>query len=123
MAPGMASLIEVGDYLHIHYGVAAVTAQPGAAADKGPTPRSIMLAARKRDRLVSIGATDDGGYILTRPLSYPGGRLDIDARVTRRDGFVRVAAREQTACAPGNGWPAWVSTLRSRCAATAWMRS
>lgn len=94
MAQGMASMIDVGDEVYVYYGGRPYLHSPGAAKDKKDTPRSIVLATLKRDRFVSIDATDDGGYMLTKPIAYPGGKLHVNARTTSPDGFVRVAVRE-----------------------------
>ena len=52
---------------------------------------NLCLATLRRDGFVSLDATAEG-YMLTRPLFCPGGRLHINAR-TAPDGFVRVAVR------------------------------
>lgn len=108
MAQGMASAIEMGDEVYVYYGGRPYLHNPGSAKDKRDTPRSIMLATLKRDRFVSIDATEDGGYMLTRPLAYPGGRLHINARTTSPDGFVRVAVREGHGVRDGE----WVADFR-----------
>ena len=87
-------MIDVGDEVYVYYGGRPYLHSPGAAKDKKDTPRSIVLATLKRDRFVSIDATDDGGYMLTKPIAYPGGKLHVNARTTSPDGFVRVAVRE-----------------------------
>ena len=104
MAQGMASLIEVGDEIHVYYGGRPYLHKPGIANDRHSPARSIMLATLKRDRFVSINATADGGYMLTKPLSYPGGKLHINARTKGPDGFLRVAAREGSGVRDGE-WP------------------
>lgn len=108
MAQGMASAIEVGDEVYVYYGGRPYLHSPGVARDKHDRPRSIMLATLQRDRFVSIDATDDGGYMLTKPVTYPGGKLHINARTTTPDGFVRVAVREAHGVRDGE----WVADFR-----------
>ncbi len=93
-AQGMANLIDMGDEVYVYWGGRPYLHNPGAAKDKGSTPRSINLGTLRRDGFVSLDATEDGGYVLTKPLTYPGGKLHINARTTSPDGFVRVAVRE-----------------------------
>jgi hypothetical protein len=104
MAQGMANLIEEGDELRVYYGGRAYLHQP-ARASSDPMRRSICLATLKRDRLVSIHAGDDGGFMLTRPMALPAGacRLHINAKTQHR-GSVRVAVREGQGQRDGE-WP------------------
>ena len=57
----------------------------------------------KRDRFVAISAGINGGYMLTKPLSCPPGKLHINGR-TNHDGFIRVAIREGEGVRDGE-WP------------------
>jgi hypothetical protein len=51
-------------------------------------------------------ADSDGGYMLTRPLAYPGGRLHINAKTTPK-GFIRVAVREGRGIRDGEWREGW----------------
>ena len=97
------NLFEVGDEVYLYYEGETSVHTPGAAATQGANLRNFCLATLKRDRFVSIDATADGGYMLTKPLAYPGGRLHINAR-TKGDGFVKVAVREASGVRDGE-WP------------------
>ena len=60
---------------------------------------SVCLATLRRDGFVSLDASADG-YVLTRPLTCPGGRLHLNLR-TSNDGFARVAVRRADGEADG----------------------
>ena len=101
-AQGMANLMTCGDTVRVYYGGRAYLHSP-ARAFSDPMRRSICLATLQRDRFVSIHAGDDGGFMLTRPLAHPGGRLHINGRTTG-DGFIKVAVREGEGVRDGE-WP------------------
>ena len=104
MAMGMGNIIEMDDHLRIYYGGWPALHPPGSpAADEEPFGAGICLATLRRDGFVSIDAGIDGGYMLTRPLTYPGGRLHINAR-TKGDGFIKVAVRDGEGVRDGE-WP------------------
>ena len=106
MAQGMANIMETDDEVRIYYGGRAYLHSPGPHAPDDPFRSGICLATLRRDGFVSIDPGPQGGYMLTRPLACPGGRLRINAR-TERDGFVRVAVREGSGVRDGE-WPdAW----------------
>ena len=100
---GMASMIEVEDKIYIYYGSRPYMHNPGGAKSKKEMTRGICLATTKRDRLVSVSAGHYGGYLLTKPLSCPGGMLHINAK-TAPDGFIRAAVREGRGVRDGE-WP------------------
>jgi len=100
-ATGMANIIEMDDEVRIYYGGREYLHGPGV---KGADTKShICLATLRRDGFVSVDADDNGGYMLTRPLAYPGGRLHINAK-TAGDGFIKVAVREGQGVRDGE-WP------------------
>ena len=103
MAQGMANLIEDGDEVRIYYGGRAWLHSP-ARAFSDPQRRGICLATLRRDRFVAVHAGDDGGFMLTKPLSSPGGKLHINGK-TGNGGFIRVAVREADGERDGE-WPA-----------------
>ncbi len=102
-ATGMNNIIERDDEILIYYGGREYLHKPGARIDEDPLRSHICLATLRRDRFVSVGTRPDGGYMLTRPLAYPGGRLHINAE-TAPDGFIRVAVREARGVRDGE-WP------------------
>ena len=101
MTWGMGNIIDMGDHLRIYYGGFARLHQPGfkSAGDSG-----ICLATLRPDGFVSVDAGPDGGYMLTKPFRYPGGKLHVNAR-TASDGFLRIAVREGEGVRDGE-WPA-----------------
>ncbi|MBH05775.1 MAG: hypothetical protein CMJ20_05585 [Phycisphaeraceae bacterium] len=77
------SILEVGDEIWIYYG-----GKPTALETENPDlPKShhsdnaIGLATLKRDRFVSIQARDQVGMLQTRPLTFRGTRLHVNADV------------------------------------------
>ena len=76
---------------------------PGTAKSKKDDSRCICLATARQDRLVSVGAGESGGYMLTKPLKYPGGKLHINAK-TAADGFIKIAVRDAEGIRDGE-WP------------------
>ena len=94
------SVLEVDDELWIYYG-----GKPTALETENPnfpesqrSDNAIGLATLKRDRFVSIQAGERPGVLQTRPLTFQGGRLHVNAdvadggelkvAVVRRDGQV-----------------------------------
>ena len=102
MVQPMHNMIEVGDQVYIYYNGKSRLHGPGRASSD--LPAVLCLATIQRDRFVSVDAGDDGGFVLTRPLTCPGGRLHINARTTRPDGFIKVAVREGRGVRDGE-WP------------------
>ncbi len=65
----------------------------------------LCLATLRQDGFVSLDAPAEG-YMLTRPLRCPGGKLHINARTTG-NGFVRVAARRGDGVNDGDWIEGW----------------
>jgi hypothetical protein len=101
-----SDIIERDDDLLIYYEGRAHLHSPGYRDDVDPMRSHICLATLRRDGFVSMGATSDGGCMLTRPLAYPGGKLHINAR-TASDGLVRVAVREGRGVRDGEWHDDW----------------
>ena len=99
--PGQ-SLVTHGDEVRIYY----------AGADRLHTRMEgewrVGLATLRRDGFVSLEAQDEG-YMVTRPLRCPAGRLHLNLRTgcrgSGRDGFVRVAVRRADGVADGEMVP------------------
>jgi len=72
--------IPSGDTLRFYYGGRTYRHGPYAGKDKGQPGGCIGLATIKRDRFVSLGASFDGGKIVTRPLKLKGGTLHLNAK-------------------------------------------
>ena len=102
-ATAMTELIEVDDTIRVYYGGREYLHKPGARSRDNPLLNHFCLATLQRDRFVSISAGPDGGYMLTRPMAYLGGKLHINAR-TNAQGFIRVAIREAQGTRDGE-WP------------------
>ena len=104
MAMGMGNIIEMDDHVRIYYGGWPALHPPGSnPADEEAYSAGICLSTLRRDGFVSIDAGADGGYMLTRPLAYPGGKLHINAK-TGADGFIKAAVREGDGVRDGE-WP------------------
>ena len=72
--------IVVGDQLHFYYGGRTYRHGPYNGKDAGERGGSIGLATVKRDRFVSLGASFDGGQIITKPLVLGGRDLHLNAK-------------------------------------------
>jgi len=70
-----------------------------------PGDNHLCLASLRRDGFVSLEAPDEGN-VLTKPISYPGGSLHINAR-TFPGGSVRVAIRRGDGEFDGLPLPQW----------------
>ena len=96
-------IVEHGDRLHLYYrGGNRLHNQPSAKM-------TTHLATLRRDGFVSLGTPEVGpgpGYMLTRPLACPGGKLHINAR-TEAGGLVRVAVRSGDGAADGDWLDGW----------------
>ena len=101
-AVGQPNFIEMDDHVRIYYGGSETLHGPGVQSD-AEAPHHLCLGTLRRDGFVSIDAGEDGGYMLTVPLAYPGGKLHINAR-TESDGFIRAAVREGEGVRDGE-WP------------------
>ncbi len=103
-AMGIGNIIEMDDHIRVYYGGRERLHAPGYRPSGIPARATVCVGTLRRDGFVSVDAGADGGYLLTRPLIYPGGRLRINARTTG-DGFIRVAVREGEGVRDGE-WPA-----------------
>ncbi len=87
------TLLEVGDEIWIYY-AAAPTAKDLENPDMPPSQRRRQyetgLATLKRDRFVSINGGQTPGRLVTRPLTFSGKRLYLNAEVGE-GGSIRVA--------------------------------
>ncbi len=98
-------IIEKGDKLYLYYNGNKHLHLPG------PSTSTFNLATLRKDGFVSLD-TPGTGYMLTRPLSCPGGRLQINAK-TKPGGFIRVAVRNGDGVKDGE----WLDGWRFDCAA------
>lgn len=72
--------IPVGDSLRIYYGGRQSRHGPYIGRDVGRRVSCIGLATVPRDRFVSLGASFDGGQVLTKPLHIKGKTLHLNAK-------------------------------------------
>ena len=97
-------IVECDDRLYIYY-----TGDPWLHDTRvgWPMPTHLCLATLPKDRFVSVDPLPGrDGYMLTKPLECPGGRLHLNARAGA-DGFVRVAVRRGDGEADGEWLPEW----------------
>lgn len=80
--------IPVGDELWFFYGGTTTSGKKGMDKWNG----SICLAKLRRDGFVSLDAGDSEGWIVTRPLTFEGSKLSLNADA--QDGEIRVEALE-----------------------------
>jgi hypothetical protein len=71
--------IEVGDELRFYYAGRTYRHSPYEGADKGVSGGAIGFASVPRDRFVSLGASFDGGTVVTKPMTLAGGTLHLNA--------------------------------------------
>jgi len=69
-----------GDRMRFYYGGRMARHSPYAGKDRGEKRGGVGLAAIKLDRFVSLGASFDGGQIVTKPLKLAGSRLHLNAK-------------------------------------------
>jgi hypothetical protein len=72
--------IPVGDELRFYYGGRTYRHGPYQGNDKGERGGAIGFGTVRRDRFVSLGASFDGGRIVTKPLDLRGSRLHLNAK-------------------------------------------
>lgn len=72
--------IAVGDEFRIYYGCQTIRHQPYRGKDKGPLGGGVGFATVKRDRFVSLGASFDGGELMTKPLLLKGKQLHLNCK-------------------------------------------
>ena len=69
-----------GDRLRFYYGGRMRRHSPYAGEDRGEKRGGVGLATVKLDRFVSLGASFDGGRIVTKPLKLTGSQLHLNAK-------------------------------------------
>lgn len=72
--------ILVGDELRFYYGGRTYRHSPYRGEDKGERGGGIGFGTIRRDRFVSLAASFDGGYLVTKPLKLKGGQLHVNAK-------------------------------------------
>lgn len=72
--------ITVDDELRIYYGCMIKRHSPYSGKDTGPVGGGLGFATVKRDRFVSLGASFDGGELLTKPVQLLGNRLHLNTK-------------------------------------------
>lgn len=72
--------IEVGDDLRFYYGGRTYRHSPYKGDDKGVSGGGIGFASVQRDRFVSLGASFDGGSLLSKPLRVEGHTLHLNTK-------------------------------------------
>ncbi len=105
-AAAATNVIEMDDQLLVYYTGSEQLHRPGVQNPTNKASHNVCLGRLRKDGFVSIDAGEDGGFMLTKPLKYPGGQLHINAR-TNDSGFIRVSIREGHGVRDGE-WPeAW----------------
>ena len=84
--------IAVGDELRFYYSGRTYRHGGYVGPDKGVSGGRIGCATIKRDRFVSVGASFDGGYILTRRMNLVGNTLHLNATSDYGEIIVEVLA-------------------------------
>lgn len=72
--------VEVGDELRFYYSGRTYRHSPYKGEDAGTPGSGIGFASIRRDRFVSLGASFDGGWLLTKPLRIQGRTLHMNAK-------------------------------------------
>ncbi len=72
--------IREGDSLRIYYGGRQGRHSPYSGPDRGRRASCIGLATVRSDRFVSLGASFDGGQVVTKPLRLTGKTLHLNAK-------------------------------------------
>jgi len=72
--------IPVGDKLRFYYGGRTYRHGPYQGEDKGERGGAIGFGTIRRDRFVSLGASFDGGRLVTKPLALQGTTLHLNAK-------------------------------------------
>ncbi|UCD30547.1 MAG: hypothetical protein JSV03_08795, partial [Planctomycetota bacterium] len=91
--------IAVGDELRFYYSGRTYRHSPYSGYDKGISGGGIGFAAIKRDRFVSLGASFEGGQIITKPLKLKGHTLHLNAKSDYGEIIVEVIAKDDTTVA------------------------
>jgi len=100
--------VAVGDEFWFYYGGRAYRHGPYKGKDSGPNAISIGLAKIKRGRFVSLEASFDSGTVLTKPLSFDGSQLFINANAAY--GSIRVTLLDEQ----GKNIAGWDSTVSGK---------
>jgi len=112
--------LRVGDTLRFYYGGRNQRHSPYRGPDAGERRGGIGLATVPLDRFVSLGASFNGGQIVTRPLRLAGQRLHLNAKadfgrivVEVLDPAGKVLARSKPVSADGLDLPVeWNTAVR-----------
>ena len=72
--------VAVGDELRFYYSGRLYRHSPYSGSDKGEEKSGIGFASIKRDRLVALEASFDGGEIVTKPVKLNGAALHLNAK-------------------------------------------
>ncbi|MBM3933439.1 MAG: hypothetical protein FJ319_03915 [SAR202 cluster bacterium] len=104
MIIGCQGMIEMGEEVYIYYSGSSLlhTTMPG-------TYGNFCLATIRKDGFVSLGTLGESehpGYMLTKPLLCPGGKLRINAK-TAPGGRILVAVRDGNGVQDGNWFEGW----------------
>jgi hypothetical protein len=98
-----SGFVERKDRIYIYYRCDPVL--PRLPLLKKSNAASLCLATLRQDGFVSLDAPKEG-YVLTKPLLIPGGRLHINAQ-TEPGGFIRVALRRGDGVNDGDWMEGW----------------
>ena len=103
MVFAIQGLVDRGDRTYLYYtGDAAFHLSKDVKEGK---IGQLCLATLRRDGFVSLNAPDEG-YMLTKPLRCPGGRLHVNARM-QPGGALRVAVRRADGDRDGDWVAGW----------------
>lgn len=88
-----------GDSLRIYYGGRQGRHPPYQGPDRGRQMSCIGLATVRADRFVSLGASFDGGQVITKPLRLKGKTLHLNAKCDFGEILVEVLDASGKVCA------------------------
>jgi hypothetical protein len=88
--------ITADDQLRFYYSGRTYRHGPYDGPDKGKSGGGIGFAAIQRDRFVSLGASFDGGLIITKPVTLSGKTLHMNAKSDYGEIVVTVASQDGT---------------------------
>jgi hypothetical protein len=97
--------VEVDDELWFYYSGRSYRHGPYDGIDSGPHYGAIGLAKIKRGRFVSLEASFDGGTVITKPLTFSGSHLCINANA--KYGSINISLLDQDDTLLSN----WQSTI------------
>ena len=84
----------VGDELRLYYRSVPLRAPRDDPESRRRKVHQIGLATLKRDRFVSLDADDEPGMVVTRPLTFDGRALHVNAQVGA-GGYVKAALQDR----------------------------